>query len=162
MKQFSSPRFIVLGTLACCALAAPKFAIAQPEAPVADAARPKKGKQTGKPKGEKKQRAKMLMPRVVQATETAMGKPLTPELKAQLTAAMRDRDAAVKAANDAYYAAFAQATGLTPEQAKAIDKPGRGGALGAKAPTKPKAEVVTDMDELTKTENAGDAPVTPK
>ena len=74
---------------------------------------------------------------------------------------MRDRDAAVKAANDAYYAAFAQATGLTPEQAKEIDKPGRGGAMGAKAPAKPKAEVVTDMDELTKTKDAGEAPVTP-
>ena len=163
MKTTFSPRLILLGTLACCALTVPRFAFAQPEAPVAeDAPKPKKGNKAGKPKagqqGAKKPRGKMLMPRVVEATETAMGKPLTPELREQLTKAMQERDAAVKAANDAYYAAFAGATGLTAEQAQEIDKPARG---GAKTPTAPKAEVKTNMNELTPMDDGDGAPVTP-
>lgn len=165
MKIFSSPRLIVLGTFACCALATPQFALAQPKTPAAGAPKAKKDKPAGKPKADnKKPRGKMMMPRVVEATEAAMGKPLTPELKEQLNQAMRDRDAAVKAANDAYYAAFVQATGLTAEQAKEIDKPARGGmngGKGAKAPTTPKAEVKTNMDELTEMDDTEAAPVTP-
>ena len=135
MKTKSSLRSILFVASACCALAAPHFAFAQPEAPVAaDAATPTKPRKGNKTNGEKN-RDKKLSPRVIAATETAIGKPLTPEQTAQLTTALHEREAAVKAANDAYYAAFAQTTGLTPEQAKEIDKPARN---GAKATTPPK------------------------
>ncbi len=106
-----------------------------------------------------KPRAKNLTPRMVTATEAAMGKPLTPELKSQLTTALRAREAAIQAANTVYYAAFAQASGLTPEQAKEIDKPTRG---GVKAPTEPKVEGTTNMDALTDNNDVEVAPVTPK
>ena len=163
MKTKAFPRSILLATGVCCALAAPNFAFAQPEAPVAaDAATPTKPRKNKKPKGDKQPRDKKLAPRVVAATEAALGKPLTPEMTAQLTASMRERDAAVKAANDAYYAAFAGATGLTLDQAREINKPARNGANAAKPTTEPKAEGTTDMDELTVTQKGADAPVTPK
>ena len=164
MKIVSSPRLVLLGALACCAVATPRFALAQPEAPVAadaPAAKAKKGNKGVKPKRGKKARGKKLMPRVIAATETAMGKPLTPEQQEQLTTAMRERDAAVKTANDAYYAAFAGATGLTTEQAQKIDKPARG-AKAVKAPTEPGVEGQTDRENLTETDETGGAPVTPK
>lgn len=162
MKSPCLSRSVLLAASAFCALGFSNLAFAQPEAPAAPMAtptanKPPKGNKNNKPKGEKKG-GKNLSPRVVTATETAMGKPLTPALKEQLTTALRERDAAVKAANEAYYVAFAQATGLTPEQAKEINKPGRG---GAKPVTDPKMDGKTNMDELTKTD--GDAaPVTPR
>lgn len=160
MKTIRSPRLILLAASACCALATPHFALAQPQAPAAAVPKEKKPKKGDKPKDDKKPRGRNLTPRVVAATEAALGKPLTPELTEQLMAAMRERDAALKAANDAYYAAFAKATGLTPEQAKEIDKPARN---GPKPPTKPKVEGTTNMDALTETDNADEAaPVTPK
>ena len=163
MKITSTNRWLALGALACCALATPHFALAQPQAPEAEAPAPKAKKDKKAAKPGKKQGGKMLMPRVVTATEAAMGKPLTPELKEQLTQAMRDRDAAVKAANDAYYAVFAEKTGLTPAQVKEIDKPARNGnGVGANAPAKPKVEGKTDMDALTETDGGTETPVTPK
>ena len=162
MKTTASPRLILLAASVCCALAAPRFALAQPQAPIdatapTDAATPKE-KHGHKPKGEKKSRDKKLSPRVVSATETAMGKALTPDQTAQLTKALQIREAAVKAANDAYYAAFAQTTGLTTEQIKEIDKPARG---GARPIADAKAEGKTNMDAPTETEKGAPAPVTP-
>lgn len=140
MKTPRLSRSVLLAASAFCALSLSNIAFAQPEAPAAldapaKANQPRNDNKNNKPKGEKKGRGKTLTPRVVTATEAAIGKPLTPELKEQLTTALQQRAAAVKAANDAYYAAFAQTTGLTPEQAKEIDKPARG---GAKATDKPK------------------------
>ena len=113
--QFSAPR-LVAATVALCALGFAQISYAQPEAPT-----PKTGK-AGKRAGKKQGRN--LTPRMVKAIEDQTGKPLTPEVKDQLTTALRAREAAVQAANDTYYAAMAQATGLTADQAKAIDKPG--------------------------------------
>ena len=155
---------LLLAGIALCGASSPQIALAQPEAPAkTDApAQPKKPR-ADKPKGDKprgdKPRGKNLSPRMVKGIEEAMGKPLTPEMKAQLTDALHAREAAVQAANDAFYAAFAQTTGLTPEQAKEIDKPARG---GPKPPTTPKVEGETNMDALTDKGAAGGTPVTPK
>lgn len=145
MKTPRISRSILLAASAFCALGLSNIALAQPQAPDNGAA-PAKAKRAGKgagkgnrAKGRKKGPGKNLMPRVVTATETAMGKPMTPELKEQLTTAMQQRAAAVKAANDAYYAAFATATGLTADQVKDIDRPARGGAKPAKT-AKPAAQ----------------------
>lgn len=118
--QFSAPRLLV-ATVALCALGFAQTTYAQPEAPA-----PKVGKngKAGKRAGMGKKQGKNLTPRMVKAIEDQTGKPLTPEVKDQLTTALRAREAAVKAANETFYAAMAQATGLTADQAKAIDKPG--------------------------------------
>ena len=147
MKTPRISRSILLAASAFCALGLSNIALAQPQAPDNGAA-PAKAKRAGKgagagkgkrAKGGKKGPGKNLMPRVVTATETAMGKPMTPELKEQITTAMQQRDAAVKAANDAYYAAFATATGLTADQVKDINRPARGGAKPAET-DKPAAQ----------------------
>lgn len=156
MKTPRLSRSSLLAASAFCALGLSGVAFAQPEAPAANDApakanKPRNGNKN-KPRGEKNGRGKTLTPRAVTATEAAMGKPLTPELKEQLTTAMRERDAAVKAANDAYYAAFATATGLTAEQAKEIDKPARGGARPQAAP-KPAAPDAGDQMAPANNEN---------
>ncbi len=157
--RFSTLPFLLAG-LTFCGASLPYTAQAQPEAP-AKAKKPRAPK-TEKPAGKQaaKPRAKNLTTRMVTATEEAMGKPLTPEMKTRLTTALREREVAIQAANAVYYAAFAQASGLTAEQAKEIDKPSR---AGAKKPTAPKVEGTTNMDALTDNEddNTG-APVTPR
>ena len=155
---FSALPLLLAGLVLCGSGLAP-VAHAQPEMP----AKPKRAKKAAaapKADGMKKPRAKNLMPRMVTATEAATGKPLTPAVKDQLTTALRAREAAVQAANEAYYAAFAQATGLTLEQVQEIDKLTR--KTAAKPVTEPKTETTTNMDELT-TDNDGEtAPVSPK
>ena len=123
-----APRLLV-ATVALCALGFAQTTYAQPEAPVAKA-----GKRAG---NRGKKQGKNLTPRMVKAIEAQTGKPLTPEVKGQLTTALRAREAAVKAANETYYAAMAQATGLTVEQAQAIDKPGGKNKVAAVTPATP-------------------------
>ena len=107
----------------------------------------------------KKPRAKNLTARMVSATEAAMGKALTPEAREQLTTALRAREAAIQEANRVYYEAFAQTTGLTPEQAQEIDKPTR----GTTAKTADGDMKKTDMTQLTTDDdNEEGTPTTPK
>ena len=138
---------LTAASAALCALSLGHTTFAQP-APT----RP--GAKTG---AAKKPRGKTFTPRMVKATEAATGKPITPELKERLTKALRAREAAIQAANDAYYAEFAAATGLTPEEAKEIDKPAR---KTAKPATEPKTEGKADADE--DGEDEAPAPTTPK
>ena len=112
-----APRLLV-ATVALCALGFAQTVYAQTEAPT-----PKVGKNGKRAGNAGKKHGKNLTPRVIKAIEDQTGKPLTPEVKDQLTTALHAREAAVKAANETYYAAMAQATGLTVDQAKAIDKP---------------------------------------
>ncbi len=144
--------------LALCGLLTP-LASAQP-AP----AKPKAGKAAGKKGAGKapmaaKPRLKNLLPRMVTATEEQMGKPMTPELKETLTTALRARETAIQAANEAYYIEFGAATGLTPAQAKEIDKPSR---ATAKPTTEPKVVGKTNMDALPDDEDKEIAPTTPE
>lgn len=115
-----SPRLLASGVV-LCALGLAQVAPAQPEAPTAETG--KKAGQQAKQQKMPKTRGKNLTPRMVKAIEDQTGKPLTPELKTQLTTALRTRAAAIEAANDSYYAELAQATGLSIEQAREIDKP---------------------------------------
>lgn len=152
----SSARRLLAGSAAIFALGLAGSAHAQQaEAPVKPKAAAPKA-MTPKVTGAKKPRLKNLTPRMVTATEAATGKPLTPELKAQLTEAYRARAAAIAAADEKYYADFAKLAGLSVEQAREIDKPAR-----AKAPTVPKVETKTDADELTTGEATNDTPVSP-
>ena len=150
--RFSPLRLLVCGAT-ICGLGLAQNAYAQP----APAKAAKKG--AAKTPTARKPRLKNLTPRVITATEAATGAPLTPELKEKLTTALRAREAAIQVANEAYYVEFAAATGLTPEQAKEIDKPSR---KTTKPVTEAKVEGQTNMDELTANEDDEAAPVTPK
>ncbi len=143
----SHARALVAASVAAFGLGIAGGAQAQP-AP----AKPKAAK-AAKP-ATKTPRAKMMTPRMMTATQTATGKPLTPELKAQLNTAYQARQAAIEAANQKYYSDFAALTGLTADQAREIDKPAR----VAKEPTAPKVETKTNTDNLT-TGTANPAPV---
>lgn len=120
--SLGAPRLLA-ATVALCALGFAQTSYAQPEAPAPDVTAPTVAKH-GHNGHKGKHQDKGLPPRMVAAIEAQTGKPLTPEVKDQLMTARQTRDAAVKAANETFYAAMAQATGLTEEQAKAIDKPG--------------------------------------
>ena len=156
--SFSSGRALIAASAVAFSLGFVGGAQAQPEAP----AKPKAGK--AKPKADKKAtdaktpkpRTINLMPRMVTATETQLGKPLTPELKDKITEAYRARAAAIAAANEQYYVDFAALTGLTVDQAREIDKP-----KPVKKPTEPKVETKTNMDQLTTGEANTDPAVTP-
>ncbi len=128
-----APRLLV-ATIALGALGFAQTSYAQPEAPAPNVG--KAGK-AGKRAGAGKKQGKKLTPRMAKAIEAQTGKPLTPEVKDQLTTALRAREAAVKAANETFYAAMAQATGLTQDQAKAIDKPGGKNKMTPAAPATP-------------------------
>ncbi len=134
-------------TVALCALGFAQTSYAQPEAPA-----PKAGKHAGKHAGMDKKQGKNLPPRMVKAIEDQTGKPLTPEVKDQLTTALHTREAAVKAANDTFYAAMAQATGLTVDQAREINKPGAkakttDGAMKPATPATGDAQPMADGDQ---------------
>ena len=91
-------------------MGASNLAIAQPAAaPVAKAKRGRKAKGGLTAKAQTK-------------IETALGKPLTADQKAQLDTAANTRRAATKAANDAYDNEVARVTGMTLEKVRASNK----------------------------------------
>lgn len=144
-----APRLLASGVV-LCALGLAQVAPAQPEAPTA-----KTGKKAGQQAKQPKMRGKNLTPRMVKAIEDQTGKPLTPELKTQLTTALRTRAAAIEAANASYYAELAQATGLTIEQAKEIDKPtAKAKAANATMPATPDGKPATPADKDEKMDDA--------
>ena len=151
---------LLLAALVLCGGALTAYA--QPQPPVRTPAKAKPAAKAGKAATARKPRAKNLTARMITATEEQMGKAMTPALKDQLTTALRAREAAIQEANRVYYEAFAEATGLTPEQAKEIDKPSRKKAAPAAGGDMKK----TDMTQLTTTKDDDDddnepAPATP-
>lgn len=96
------------------------------------AAAPAKAKRAGKAKGA--MRAPALTKRVLTGIEAKSGKALTDEQKTQLNAAHRTRQTAVEAAREKFLTDAAAITGLSVEEMREIEKPGRKKAATAAAP----------------------------
>ncbi len=85
-------------------------------------------------KAKRAKRAPALNKRILTGIETKSGKTLTEAQKTQLNAAHRTRQAAIEAAREKFLTEAATITGLSVEEMREIERPGRRATANTAAP----------------------------